>query len=576
MGAPRTESSAPFVLAEATQKRLESFAYVHAVNAARYRTIARFLLHAHDRLRDWVSPEEIFESVKRWLDADYTIDLLRLDLQSMVEWQAIATDQDKTKATSLEAFYRTRLVYRLAPQTIEFERLLVKLDTPAATGGVLNATLLQRLWHAVEQLHAALEIATQSTLSAEEIRRDIVDQWDSVLATLRDLQEGARDFYQTLGTALPVDASSIGPFMIYKDALKTYLTGFLSELQEYQPRLSRRFERWRELAYPPLLTQLLARHDVENRIARLSAAGTPLTPAEIAGQVHAPALAGVMDWMAPDGGASTLVEKTKHAIIFIVNQNERLVSRHAVGNSRRRDLDRLASVFAHLVLIDAPSEVADQLWARAMGAIVPRHLRGGASEESVLAPNESVWLQTPIEYPLRTYRRGRRAQGATAKVLDRRDVLTEAKKEAELQLARERALWDRLLHDGAIDTSELTLEDEALRGPILELIARARLDADGIAMTRDGRQIRIEKLLTRTNGNASNDRLIEGEVLPSMGRILAPDGTFFLPSVRLIAIPRPGDADQSDDVLAELEGNELIAASNDDRALLPSTQPIPV
>lgn len=576
MAAPRTESSAPFVLAEATQRRLESFAYVHAVNAARYRTIARFLLHAHDRLRDWVSPEEIFEGVQRWLDADYTMDLLRLDLQSMVEWQAITTDQDKSKATSLEAFYRTRLVYRLASQTIEFERLLVKLDSPAATGGVLNATLLQRLWHAVEQLHGALEIATESPLSADEIRRDIVDQWDSVLATLRDLQEGARDFYQTLGMALPADASALGPFMIYKDALKTYLTGFLSELQEYQPRLSRRFERWRERAYPALLTQLLAQHDVESRIARLSPSGAPLTPTEIADQVHAPALTGVMDWLAPDGGASTLVEKTKNAIIFIVNQNERLVSRHAVGNSRRRDLDRLASVFAHLVLIDAPSEVADQLWARAMGASVPRHLRGGSSEASVLAPNESVWLQTPIEYPLRTYRRGRRAQGTTAKVLDRRDALIEAKKEAELQLAHERALWDRLLHDGAIDTSELALEDEALRGPILELIARARLDADGIAMTRDGRQIRIETLLTRTNEHSSNGSAMEGEVLPSMGRILAPDGTFFLPAVRLIAIPRPGGDDRDDDLMIEPASDERIDAIDGDRTVLAMTQPLPV
>ncbi len=543
MSSPRSDASQPFVLAEATQERLEAFAYVHVTNAARYRTIARFLLHAHDRLRDWVSPEEIFDGVQRWLDPDYTPDLLRLDLQAMADWRTIVTDQDKSRATSLEAFYRTRLVYRLTPATIEFERLLVKLDAPTKSGGVLNATLLQRLWHAVEQLNAALEIATQATLSADEIRRDVVEHWDQVIATLRDLQEGARDFYQTLGTALPADSTALGPFLIYKDALKTYLTGFLAELQEYHPRLVRRFDRWRDVGYPALLTQLLARHDVESRIARLSQAGAPLTPAEIADQVHAPALASVMEWLAVDGGASTLVEKTKNAIIFIVTQNERLVSRRTVGNSRRRDLERLAGLFAHLDLVGAPADVADKLWARTMGAVVPRHLRGGSSEQSVLAPNESVWLQSPIEYPLRTHRRGRRVQGTTAKVNDRREALAEAREEAERAIAYERALWDRLLRDGAIDTSQLVLEDAQLRGPLLDLIAQARLDPDGIAITRDGRRICIELLMTRSADPEVSDigAAATTSDLASMGRIVAPDGTFYLPAVRLRALPRPGE-----------------------------------
>src|SRR5690606_5069163 len=113
-----------------------------------------------------------------------------------------------------------------------------------------------------------------------------------------------------------------------------------------------------------------------------------------------------------------------------------------------------------------------------------------------------------------------------------------------------------------------------LRGPVLELIARARLDADGIAMTRDGRQIRIETLLTRTNEHSSSGASTESEVLPSMGRILAPDGTFFLPPVRLIAIPRPGD-DNDHDLMIESEGDERDAL-DDDRTVPATTEPLPI
>jgi hypothetical protein len=130
--------------------------------------------------------------------------------------------------------------------------------------------------------------------------------------------------------------------------------------------------------------------------------------------------------------------------------------------------------------------------------------------------------------------------------------------EAELHLEHERVLWDRLMHEGAIDTSELVLEDEQLRGPILDLIAQARLDPDGIAITRDGRQIHIELLAKRSTAPRGADRSVRGlhcggngtgdaavldhdDDLSSMGRIVAPDGTFFLPSVRLIAMQPSGE-----------------------------------
>ena len=531
------DTAAPvFQVAPAGQRPVGELTYATVQNAPRYRTITRFLLESHEHLQDWLSPEAIMAAVAPYLGPDYTPELLEQDLKSLCDWGNLLRDRDQRRARSLSDFNRTRSVYRLGPLSLELERLLRRLEQQGGSGGTLDSTLLERLWVAVDSLTSALERQVPSAMPVDALRTEVVGPWRTVLDSMQALQEGARDFHQTLSTANPVDAARPEAFLLYKNAIRDHLAGFLSELQAYAPRMQSRFNRWRALGLDTLLVNALTDHDTRGRVAHLTAGGALMASEEVRAQVHAPAVAGVLAWLGPEGGAATLMRKSKDAILFIVAQTERIVTRHAVGDSRRRDLAALARLFAHLDMVQAPTDVANRIWARAFGACVPRHLRGGVDNSTLLDESTSAWRQPPSAYPLRIVRRGAPRQGVSAKVADHSADLAAARAQAEADREHERLLWTRLLSEDRLDTEHLLLEDPRLRTPLLDLIARARLDDDGTAVLRDGRRVRVAEVRPADQGTSGGTAAVN-QGLVTYGRIVAPDGTLLLPRVQLTAAP---------------------------------------
>ena len=49
---------------DSTMKKIIEVSYLSADSAAHYRTILRFLYHQHDRMRDFIAPEELLEYMR--------------------------------------------------------------------------------------------------------------------------------------------------------------------------------------------------------------------------------------------------------------------------------------------------------------------------------------------------------------------------------------------------------------------------------------------------------------------------------------------------------------------------------
>ena len=506
-----------FLLPANATRQVEEVAYAGAPNFARYRAITRYFYQQHLRLRDWLAPREVFRAIRRAVGPDYTEADCQSDVERLAEWHNLAKQRDESAARSVEEFNRPRFVYHITQFTIDFEELLLRHEGTKGTSGSLNATLLDRMWFRLEQLRQGLGAPRSEPFSPEQLTRDIQQPWADVLAAFTELREGAFAYHHTLSEVRPTDFEQVEAFRIYKATILEHLKGFIGQLQAYAPKIRALLARWESGGTTALLLRLLTEHDLVHKVSHLGPTKRPLTPQEIHDQVHGVALRGLAEWFAPTGGCDFLNTATSSAILQIVRQNERLATRHMIGVSRRRDLERLALVFATL---DQPDD-AHRLAARAFGAALPRHLRGASSDSYLLTDRDSVWRQPPQEQPLRRMRRGRVTATAVAAIQNRQERKDQLRREEEARMAEERLLWDEFFATPSVVLDRQRLADPLLRPRILRLVARCLLDPDRIGLATDGRRVYMQ--LPREPW--------------AYGELIATDGTMILPQFTLTMLP---------------------------------------
>ena len=72
---------------DSTMKKVIEASYLTADSASQYRTILRYFYHQHERMRDFITPEEILEHM-RSIPAfhDYQEEQLHQQLAQLVKW----------------------------------------------------------------------------------------------------------------------------------------------------------------------------------------------------------------------------------------------------------------------------------------------------------------------------------------------------------------------------------------------------------------------------------------------------------------------------------------------------------
>lgn len=86
-------------------KKVVEASYLTADSAAQYRVILRFFYRQHERMRDFISPEEVLEYL-RSLPAfhDYEEEQLHQQLAQLVKWNNLVARQDMTNAKTIEEY----------------------------------------------------------------------------------------------------------------------------------------------------------------------------------------------------------------------------------------------------------------------------------------------------------------------------------------------------------------------------------------------------------------------------------------------------------------------------------------
>jgi len=494
----------------ATSRNGDLFRHVSSEKAATYRAVLDCFAAAKRAFRLHLRPDDLLREA-RWQAAPPSSEELAQTLDQLVAWGNLRAQADTARVSTLEDFYRRRLLYRLTAGGEAVEAGLATFVETLARKGELQTVALDDILARLTALQQLAGDTEPDAAKVHEALRDLVHVFEG-------LARHAEAFMADLGRTLELQRAELEAVMGFKTRLIDYLERFIRELVERSGRIAAALEAL-EPSVPRLLGLAAARE------AGDAAPGEADEPqATVAPKLSAwtERWDGFRLWFLSDGRSPAQAEllraAARSAIPRLLSAVAALNERRAGRSDRSADFRRLAVWFAQT---REPGE-AHRLWRAAFGLAPARHL--------TLAVPAEVHASTPwgAAPPLDIHPRLREqgqlpTRGGPPPIRDRsqaRALLAAQMAEQGAQLAQAR---ERLIAAGITQLSQIGRLDASAFRLFLNLLGEAlsaqsrpdepveRSSADGLLRVRlvpllGGREAVIETELGRFAGR---DHLIE-------------------------------------------------------------------
>lgn len=194
-----------------------------AEKAWSYRPILRYFYIQHERMREFLFPEEILDYLKQHEEfEEYTLEMVQQDLESLTKWGNLIASQDHRKAKTIEEYKKKNARYQCTPYTVEFERMMINLEQMGDTfGGSLEKTQFERLYQVL------LKIEKSDTQSAAEAAQ----LWEDAMTYFRQITRNTSDYIAYIHSEKVAEKMKTEAFLVYKDRFTIYLRDFIVGLQ---------------------------------------------------------------------------------------------------------------------------------------------------------------------------------------------------------------------------------------------------------------------------------------------------------------------------------------------------------
>lgn len=493
-----------------TARDADLFRHVSSEKAALYRAVLDCFAAAKRAFRLHLRPDDLLREA-RWPGPAPTPEELNAALDQLVAWGNLQAQADMARVSTLEDFYRRRLLYRLSAGGEAVEAGLAAYAEALARRGELQTVALGDILARLSTLRMLAGESEPDAAKVHEALRDLVHVFES-------LARHAETFMADLGRMLELQRAELEAVMGFKTRLIDYLERFIRELVERSGRIAATLEALD--ADADRLLDLAARREAGD--------AAPGDDDGLEAAAHSKRAAwherwsGFRLWFLSDGRspaqADLLRAAARSAIPRLLSAVSSLNERRAGRSDRSADFRRLAVWFAQT----RDEGEAHRLWRAAFGLSPARHLTVAVAAEVAATTPWGASPALPIHPQLRA--QGRLpTRGGPPPIRDRsraRALLAAQIGEQSAQLARARA---RLTRAGCTRLSQLGVLDADTFRLFLSLLGEAlasqqrpdqpveRGSADGLMRVRlvplpDGGEAVIETELGRFAGR---DHLIE-------------------------------------------------------------------
>ena len=140
--------------------------YLSVPNAPTYRKIMRCFYREYEKMHFQLYKEDIFMLLKQDEKfADYTMEQLLADLESLVKWKNLTPIQDPGRVYTIADYKNKQYRYTMSEYAVEIERLTVRLENIFVESGNLSTNFFVRL---EKSLQRAQEIKNRSNKEINE------------------------------------------------------------------------------------------------------------------------------------------------------------------------------------------------------------------------------------------------------------------------------------------------------------------------------------------------------------------------------------------------------------------------
>lgn len=487
-------------------KKVTEASYLIADKTWSYRAILHYFYKQHERMREFLFPEEIYAYLKEYSDfSDYTEDELHQDLAQLVTWNNLNARQETSRAKSIEEFKKKRFRYQSTPYTIEFERMLENMeDGGDVFGGSLEKKEFERLYQALANIEDTLKEPEMPSVD------ECSQVWNDVFTYFRSISKNTSDYMAHINSEEAEERMQTEAFLVFKDQFTTYLRDFIVGLQQTASKIQELLQTMDVAALKPFLEHVIAHQQQVPRFEDVGRDEQELLDEQkdkwfilctwFLGNEHA------------GSELDMLQERTNEQIRRITRVVQRLGERHHYFRSRKKDYLHLADWFASLADVND----AHQLSSVVFGVFNTRHLFSDHIPTDDIYTD--VWDETPVEYVTKPRIRNYQEKTRPGAIL-KRDEQKEATRQAHLQQKRlEQETLEKYMSGREIRLRDLPVVEAHVRKMLLGWIGTAMAHKDRTFKTEYGREVRVI---------VSNDERI---------MLDAEDGTMEMPDVTFLFI----------------------------------------
>lgn len=456
-------------------KKINEASYLTAdQNVTRYRIILRFFFVQHERMKDFLYPNEILEHAQSILGQDnYTEDALQQDLQQLTKWKNIIPTQELRNPRSISEFNKKTFRYQIASYTVQIERMLVQLEKAGAEfQGSLDKRPFEKLLFAIRDFFQSDE------------KEPLAEKWYELTTNFTRIRENTADYLAYLNSAHAEENMQKESFLVYKDTFVGYLRDFILGSHQTASKIQSVIEEVRPDLLDALFTRLSLEENFTPRFEEM--VGVAEDEKE---ELHEIWMNIKMWFMDQDGHLceyNVLQSRTNETIRKITRNIKRIGERHQQHLSRRRDYLHLAKWFAQAESL----EEAHLLSGNVFGIANTRHYQVEQSRTNDMYSD--IWQEIPTMIELKPRTQGNHDRLKAGQFQMNTEAKQRAREEYEKEIEVIREQLQTYIMNGEIRLENGQFLHQRIRKLLLRWVSSAMMNESHSISTEYGYKVKVE------------------------------------------------------------------------------------
>ena len=450
--------------------------YLNVENAPRYRTIIRFLYIQFQQLKSWIQIDDIYEELKKdsYFD-NYTREQCSQDLEILYSWGNLKSAQDTKNFKTIEEYTNKKFRYQLTQQSIEIERMLIKLENMEIETFSLEPTLIEKI---------AKSIKDVNTISLEKPDENF-SWWTTLYQNFNTLNQNYRDYMKEFDNIKSKNLLDTKEFLVFKSSLTEYLRKFIKSLQKNSlliesylisidtEKLNKLLENIVSygLSIPQTrkLNEKLYRENIFNTWNNIKEwfIGTSLKEAEII----------------------RIANLTNELIRKITNYAFRISQLSNTSQNRQAEYLKIASLFYRCSDVNEAHKLSSCVFG------IPETFKLKFSlDRKTDDINSSVFDEQPAIIRLASKNKVRREKQNRTNIVDNTKLKMETQKKLLKEIEKEKEILNSYIIENRLIFAKLPLLDKNIRDKFLNWLFKAFENIDYKYTTEYGRNYRVEDI----------------------------------------------------------------------------------